>query len=351
MSSNPKISVILPTYNRAHLLPQAIDSVLNQTYKNTEILVIDDHSEDNTREIVFSLQKRYQNIFYFKNEHRKGVSGARNTGLEKATGDFITFLDSDDLWMKHHLQESAEILTKYPAADMLFRAYTIYDLADNKELDKVTLSQKTARKFRGKRIGHELYHFIGRELFNYFIGTHKNEFCIVTVVLRKKLIKQIRFDERLSISEDTDFFTRLCLIKKPSIYCLNIPSATIRLHSYNTLSGQKDIAVLINRLRCHIYALNKYLQDKESLGLSKKDMRRIKKELAIRYAKLSFQIFKERRFKESFSTYLKSYHFFPDISLKIEIFEALKMIVFFLTPREYFKRLQDIKRTLLKKSF
>lgn len=91
--SNPVMSVIVPAYNRAHLIPRAIRSVLNQTFHDFELIIVDDGSTDNTKEVVTKIEDF--RIRYIRQEN-KGRSAARNTGIVEARGQFITFLDSDD---------------------------------------------------------------------------------------------------------------------------------------------------------------------------------------------------------------------------------------------------------------
>lgn len=93
-TSKPLISVIMATYNRAHLLPRAIRSVLNQTYKDFEIIVVDDGSTDSTEEVVKTFQDR--RILYYKQGENKGMLAARNKGFDVARGDYVTLLDDDD---------------------------------------------------------------------------------------------------------------------------------------------------------------------------------------------------------------------------------------------------------------
>ena len=96
------VSAIIPTYNRANIVIRAIQSVLNQTYQNFELLVIDDGSQDNTEEIVTGIHDN--RIKYIRHEKNKGVAAARNTGIEAAKGEFIAFLDSDDEWLPNKLK-------------------------------------------------------------------------------------------------------------------------------------------------------------------------------------------------------------------------------------------------------
>ncbi len=101
---NSLVSVIIPTFNRAHVLPRAIESVLSQTYKNIELIVVDDGSSDDTK--LLSVGARY---FYQEN---KGVSAARNLGIEKARGEYIAFLDSDDKWHPEKIQKQISFFKK-----------------------------------------------------------------------------------------------------------------------------------------------------------------------------------------------------------------------------------------------
>lgn len=108
---SPPISIILPTYNRAHTLERAIDSVFQQTYKNWELLVVDDGSTDNTREILEPYLQGSK-VKYFRQD-RRGVSAARNAGVMASMGSWLAFLDSDDEWMSHKLElQVKQILTE-----------------------------------------------------------------------------------------------------------------------------------------------------------------------------------------------------------------------------------------------
>lgn len=101
----PKVSVIIPVYNRAHLLPRAVNSVLNQTYQDFEIIVVDDGSTDNVKEVIEKMQKKNEKIRYIRHEKNKGGGAARNTGIEAAKGQYIAFQDSDDEWLPEKLEK------------------------------------------------------------------------------------------------------------------------------------------------------------------------------------------------------------------------------------------------------
>lgn len=93
MTESPLVSVIVPTYNRAKTLPETLDSILNQTYNAIEIIVVDDGSTDETKDVM----EKYKNVIYIYQEN-KGQASARNTGLKRASGEIISSLDSDDIW-------------------------------------------------------------------------------------------------------------------------------------------------------------------------------------------------------------------------------------------------------------
>ncbi len=104
------ISVIIPTYNRVHTLPRALDSVLAQTQPADEIIVIDDGSIDNTVELV---QHRYSSVKLMQQSNR-GVSAARNSGIMASSGDWVALLDSDDEWLPHKLEKQLALLSQQP---------------------------------------------------------------------------------------------------------------------------------------------------------------------------------------------------------------------------------------------
>ena len=93
----PVVSVVIPTYNRACLLGRAIQCVLNQSFQDIEVIVVDDASQDNSADIVNSLDD--SRIKYLRHEKNRGGSSARNTGIKAARGEYIAFLDDDDEWM------------------------------------------------------------------------------------------------------------------------------------------------------------------------------------------------------------------------------------------------------------
>jgi glycosyltransferase involved in cell wall biosynthesis len=101
-----KVSVILPTYNRAEILPRSINSVIKQTYSDLELVVVDDASTDDTESVVKSFED--ERIKYIKQDENKGANVARNTGISQSTGEYIAFQDSDDVWLPHKIQKQVD---------------------------------------------------------------------------------------------------------------------------------------------------------------------------------------------------------------------------------------------------
>jgi len=117
VSANPVISVILPTYNRERVLPQAIESVLAQTFNKFELLIVNDGSTDNTRSVI--AQYADKRIVYLEQEN-KGLALARNLGLGKARGKYVTYLDDDDLYYSDHLKTLLAVIRKRPRIGMVY---------------------------------------------------------------------------------------------------------------------------------------------------------------------------------------------------------------------------------------
>lgn len=133
IASSPFFSVVIATHNRAEMLSEAITSVLNQSFTDFEILVIDDNCTDNSRDIVSALSD--SRISYLVNTRTPGASGARNTGIFHAKGNWIAFLDDDDLWLPQKLAVQYEkIVHSSTEIGLLFSGYTlVFENGDQKD--------------------------------------------------------------------------------------------------------------------------------------------------------------------------------------------------------------------------
>lgn len=108
--NNNTVSVITPVYNAARFIKGTVESVVNQTYKDIEIVLVDDCSKDNSAEIINELQKKYTNIVYYKQVTNQGAAVARNKAINLAKGRYIAFLDSDDLWLPEKIERQLALM-------------------------------------------------------------------------------------------------------------------------------------------------------------------------------------------------------------------------------------------------
>ena len=121
----PKISVIMPTFNNAAFLKEAVDSVLNQTYANLELVIIDNYSTDNTEQIVRSYQSN--RIKYYKFANEGIIARSRNFGIKQSAGDLTAFLDSDDIWLKDKLQNQVSIMGEDQEVALVFSSFKVLE--------------------------------------------------------------------------------------------------------------------------------------------------------------------------------------------------------------------------------
>lgn len=123
------VSIIIPTYNREHTIKRAVDSVLEQTYQDFELIIVDDASTDNTCQIISEYKD--SRIKYLKTEDRHGANHARNVGISNAQGEYIAFQDSDDVWQPDKLEKQMKILQEESDVDIVFSRY-LHHLANGK---------------------------------------------------------------------------------------------------------------------------------------------------------------------------------------------------------------------------
>ena len=188
----PKVSVILPTYNRAEFLRSAIESVLKQTYTDLEIIVSDDKSTDHTEEVVRSFKD--ERIKYIRNKGNKGVSAARNSAIMASKGEYIAFLDDDDEWLPDKLKRQVEVLDhSRPNTCGIHSNLLVID----KTTGNIIPFDPVTKKFKGN-------------LLNQFsIG---DPIRTSTVIIRKRCLDEIGlFDETISYMEDRDLWVRLSI--------------------------------------------------------------------------------------------------------------------------------------------
>jgi glycosyltransferase involved in cell wall biosynthesis len=192
-----KVSIILPTYNCANYVGAAVESVLKQTYKNYELIIINDGSTDNTDEIVAQYISDNSSIHYIKQEN-KGHAGARNTGMTAATGTFIAFIDSDDIWLPEKLEEQVRACEKDTEIGLVH--CNVYGFGENQNMQE-----------RNFWLTNEMIDEYSGYIFNN-LYSRKIIITTTTVLIRKQCVDDVGpFDENLTRygSEDRELFLRI----------------------------------------------------------------------------------------------------------------------------------------------
>jgi glycosyltransferase involved in cell wall biosynthesis len=128
----PAVTIILPTYNRAAFLAQAFESIRTQALTDWELVVVDDGSTDETRELVEQFRATTAHPVRYIHQENQGAYGARNTGLDAARGRYVAFFDSDDVWLPHHLADCVAALERNPDVDWAYGACRVVDLGTNR---------------------------------------------------------------------------------------------------------------------------------------------------------------------------------------------------------------------------
>lgn len=224
----PLISVIIPAYNCARYLDGAIQSVINQSFKDIEIIVIDDGSTDNTADII----KPFTGHIKYYRQENKGAASARNHGIKLSSGKYIAFLDSDDLWEPHKLAAQLNILENQPDFPVVHTNASTIDQDGNMIL-------KSANE---KRQSHN-----GMIFEEFFL---KNISVILTssaIIDRKCLETTGLFDDAFPVLQDYDFFLRLSwshpvfFIKEPLVKYRVRPYSLTRTNAMRNIHDSEKI--------------------------------------------------------------------------------------------------------------
>jgi len=189
--NNGTVSVIIPVYNAGKYIERTLQSALNQTYKDIEIIFVDDCSKDDSAEIIANYMTRFQNIVYYKLAKNMGAAVARNTALNIAKGRYVAFLDSDDQWLPQKLEKQLDLMKKKNVS----LSYTAIEMID--EQDKLIKGKRNVRD-------HLDYKFL---LHNTMIATS-------TVIVDRNLTSSFQMPLRRS---GQDYATWLLLLRGGTI--------------------------------------------------------------------------------------------------------------------------------------
>ena len=233
MNRLPRISIIMPTHNRGHLIAETIESICRQTFADWELAIVDDGSDDDTEKIVHEIQD--ERIQFYK-AGRTGIGGKiKNIGLQKTSGELIAFIDSDDLWADTKLEKQVAALEQYPAAGFCITGG--YNFRESGVPEDYFYKQQE-----------------GEKLGSVFIPIFRSEIAVFTQALlfrRSCLERTGNFMEEGSFS-DVDFIIKLAYHFKAVV--LYQPLVYRRLHNENYITVNWDKSYyesieLINRYR------------------------------------------------------------------------------------------------------
>ena len=225
--NNKKISIIVPIYNGEKFLDECIESILNQTYKNIEIILVNDGSTDESLNICNKYKKEDKRIIIL-NIKNNGVANARNEGIKKSTGEYISFVDSDDILFPSYIETLYTTINR-ENVDVVRCNYIKKDYENGKET-KGNLSNLKDKKYFSKDFN---------ELIINFCTLNNNIPCYVWLLLIRK-DKIIEFDKTLKYMEDTDFYMRL-LMNINNIYFLNEYLYVYRVNNEGISNSRKKI--------------------------------------------------------------------------------------------------------------
>jgi len=242
----PKVSVIIPTYNRPTLLPRAIKSVLNQTYQDFEIIVVDDGLEYRAEEVV----KAFNNsrIKYFLHKQSRGGGAARNTGIKNSQGEFIAFLDDDDEWLPEKLEPQVKALEENGGkAGVAICGVAIYDNSEKLLKEKNPLHGGLIQP-------------LNQLLRKCFIWTS-------ALIVRKNLLLEVgMFDENFKKNQEWDLELRLA--KVTTFFSIKEALVKINSHENGQMGSISNIDNIISGFEALVnkHYLN-YKEQKQSLAL------------------------------------------------------------------------------------
>lgn len=204
------VSIIVPTYNYEKYICDAVDSILNQTFKDFEIIVVDDGSTDDTYKVL----EKYDDRIVYLYQENSGPASARNLGIKKSKGKYICFLDADDMFLPNKLEKQVALMEKERKIGLIYSNYLCID-----ERNSRILKHYRCKKFSDHRVA-----FNNLLTYNY-INTS-------TVMIRKACIGKVGlFNEKYSYLEDYDLWVRIG--KDYGIDCIHNPLVKTRSHKNN----------------------------------------------------------------------------------------------------------------------
>lgn len=245
----------MPAYNCEKIISNAVESVTEgQAYENLELIIIDDNSTDSTWNLITKLQNTYPQIVVKKNDRSKGPSGARNVGLLTASGEYLSFLDADDVWLPGHLNYGVAFLQQHPDIDVVFYNFNIVDYNSGQIIANWFSEREFTENLRIKEMA-DGYHLIDDDLVCALLS--ESFLHLQSMILRTTVCRSILFNENISRAEDRDFGIRLNVEANASF--AYHPSVTGIYYRHPTSLTSQSLDNKLSTIDANIYLLSTYL--------------------------------------------------------------------------------------------
>jgi glycosyltransferase involved in cell wall biosynthesis len=263
--NKPLVSIIIPTYNRAHLIGETLDSVLAQTYPNWECIVVDDGSTDRTKEVVQAYVAKDTRFKYVQRpeERCKGANACRNYGFEISKGTFVNWFDDDDVMLPEFIEKKTAMIERNQL-DGIISKTALFD----SDLDKL--------------LGRENRTFLSANLLEDFAAL-RTSWYICDVLWRKQFLNQKPlFNEQLKAGQDRDFHIRM-LLAAPKLEVLDAYLTQYRKHPDNLTSQIDDIEKGVDLRISHMQSISALTDEIDKHGKLSKELKIIYFNSLIKY--------------------------------------------------------------------
>jgi glycosyltransferase involved in cell wall biosynthesis len=295
----PKVSVIIPVFNCEAYVTEAIRSVMDQTWRNLEILVVDDGSTDNSPTLIAELAAEDPRIRILRQENSGKASIPRNAAISFASGDFVSFLDADDLYKPEKIERELRVFSLLPDVGLVFSDMEV-SKAFGKDTPKTYLANVEYLRKAAPYLEHiEPNIYLCKPNFYNFMSTQITGISTQTVMIRQELLKSEKkwFSEDMTVGEDIDLYFRLA-----KQYRVGFINEALSVYRYRESSLTDDPQRLLNG---SIAAHSQNLKRAEAL-LSREEIRSCKRRIANDYLYLGYYFFKNLNKQDARRSYRSS---------------------------------------------
>ncbi|ODS34733.1 MAG: glycosyltransferase family 2 [Candidatus Scalindua rubra] len=272
----PTVSVIIHTYNNEKFIVETVESVLKQTYNDYEIIVVDDGSEDGTRDALLP----YMHKIRYHYKENGGIASAKNAGISLSKAEFIAFLDHDDLWIPNKLKIQMEYFNKSPQVGLVYAKYTSF--RNNKKL-----RTKPEKGYSGW--------IFAKLISKSFIQTS-------TVMVKRDCLNVVGpFDESFALADEYDMFLRIA----KRFQCGFIDKGLTKYRIHDTNASKNDLLFDKENLRVFKKVYNVYT------GLDEKEKKILKKRIARYNIKVARGLYNQGQLEESMKYQKEAFEYLP----------------------------------------